>query len=81
MGYKSSSIDELENGLFRVTLTYTGLLYGTFSEHESFKTIEECKEWIILKRSPELTINHIQKKITIPEAPKATKLKLYKDDV
>ena len=77
MRYHSSTIDELENGLFRVTLTYTGILYGTFSEHESFKTIGECKEWIILQRSPDLIINHIQEKII----PKAPKLYLYKDVV
>jgi hypothetical protein len=78
MKYLSSSIEELKNGLFKVSLTYSGFLYGSYTEHESFKTINDCKGWLIEKRCPELDIKYIA---NLPEGiPCAPKLpKLYKD--
>jgi hypothetical protein len=84
MKYYSSYIEELENGLFRCTITYTTIIYTTWSNHESFKTINECKEWLLEQRCPGLEIKSIGEKkegieIKIPQAPKLSKL--YKDIV
>jgi hypothetical protein len=87
MGYESSTIEELKNGLFKASIVYTGIIYGTWCEHESFKTINECKEYLLEKRCPKLDIKYIANlpegvvdskidDIKIPKAPK-----LYKDVV
>jgi hypothetical protein len=87
MKYSHSIIEELDNGLFKTSIYYHGLIYGYYIEHSTFKTINECNRWLIEKRCPNLEIKYIanlpegiinalSKSIpkSIPKAPK-----LYKD--
>jgi hypothetical protein len=95
MRYSHSTIEELKNGLFKATIYTEGIIYGTYTKHESFKTINECKEWLLEERCPSLEIKYIANlpegivkkdtetqtdiQIKIPKAPKLPKL--YKDIV
>lgn len=87
MKYSHSIIEELDNGLFKTSIYYHGLIYGHYIEHSTFKTINECKEYLIEKRCPNLETKYIGNipngKIytkkndelkTVPTTPK-----LYKD--
>ena len=50
MGYLRSSIVIQPTGLYKVSIVYSGALWGEWVEHETFETIGECETWLLEKR-------------------------------
>ena len=55
MAYLKSKIEIMNDGLFKVSIMYSSW-FGSHTDHESFKTVKECRDYLINQRCPHLEI-------------------------
>ena len=71
--YLSSSIKQQPSGLYKAAIITSWFYFGQQVEHETFKTIGECRDWLITKRCENLSETMINTNtmdnVIVPNAP------------
>ena len=56
MGYINSVIELQKDGLYRATIRYSWMYMFTQEEHNTFRTISDCRLWLLEQRCENLIV-------------------------